>query len=77
MTIEKNDQLANIQRPFLKKDHISCAYATCSYSVWEKGAAFMILKFQFGELQMTVVSKWHSSLQPPTSQKVMLLAVNR
>jgi hypothetical protein len=63
--------------PFFKKATSAVHMQLVLISVWEKGAAFMILKFQFGELQMTVVSKWHSSLQPSTSQKVMLLAVNR
>jgi hypothetical protein len=32
--------------------------------VWEKGTAFMILKFQFGELQMAVVSKYNLYSSP-------------
>jgi len=81
MTIEKNDQLANIHsRPYLQKGHISCAYATCSYFCMGQRNGFYDIKipvwritdgsgFQFGELQMAVVSKWQSNLQPPHLSK--------
>jgi hypothetical protein len=45
-------------------------------SVWEKGTSLIILKLHIEELQLTVVLKWHSDVQPPISQMVMLLAVN-
>jgi len=44
--------------PFFKKATSAVRMQLVLISVWEKGTALMILKFQSGEFQMTVAFKY-------------------
>jgi hypothetical protein len=66
----------------LQKGHISCAYASCSYFCMGERNGFYDIKIPvWGITDGSGVQMAEQSATPPTptptSQKVMLLAVNR